>query len=92
MNYELEFTKAALRKFKKLDHVIRNQFVDQLEKVLMDPKIAKNKLRSVDAYKIKLRSVGYRLIYTVDDHRLIVRVVEVERRDQIYKGIKKLLS
>tara|TARA_R110002096_G_C14512211_1_gene716246 strand:+ start:349 stop:627 length:279 start_codon:yes stop_codon:yes gene_type:complete len=92
MSYELEFTKAALRKFNKLDHVIRNQFADQLEKVLKNPRIAKNKLRAVDAYKIKLRAVGYRLIYTVDGQKLVVRVVEVERRDQVYKGIQRLLS
>jgi mRNA interferase RelE/StbE len=35
-------------------------------------------------YKIKLRDKGYRLIYVVDDKRVVVLVVEIGRRDRIY--------
>ena len=38
-------------------------------------------------YKIKLRSAGYRLVYRVDDEKVIVTVVAVGRRDRnlVYK-------
>ena len=35
-------------------------------------------------YKIKLRAVGYRLVYEVIDDELVVIVIEVGRRDTIY--------
>ncbi|EHU1221806.1 type II toxin-antitoxin system RelE/ParE family toxin [Acinetobacter baumannii] len=62
MSYELEFSKTALKKFDKLNPQIAEQFIRKLEAILDNPKIPKNKLRgSVDLYKIKLKSAGYRL-------------------------------
>jgi mRNA interferase RelE/StbE len=34
-----------------------------------------------DCYKIKLRQIGYRLVYRVDDDVVFVTVVSVGRRD-----------
>jgi len=41
-----------------------------------------------DRYKIKLRSIGYRLVYEVLDGRLVVLVVAVGKRDKnaVYKA------
>ena len=40
-----------------------------------------------DCYKIKLRSVGYRLVYQVYDDRIVVAVIAVGHRDRghVYK-------
>ena len=38
---------------------------------------------------IKLRSVGYRLVYEVEDDAITVYVINVGRRDTIYKMLKK---
>lgn len=86
MTYELEFTKTALKKFDKLNPQIAEQLIRKLEAILENPKIPKSKLRgSVDLYKIKLKSAGYRLVYQVIDERIIVLVLDVDRRDTIYK-------
>lgn len=44
-----------------------------------------------DRYKIKLRGVGYRLVYEVHDAEVIVIVVAVGRRDRnaVYKAAQK---
>ncbi|OAV33457.1 hypothetical protein AO365_1790 [Moraxella catarrhalis] len=36
-------------------------------------------------YKIKLKTIGYRLLYEVIDNEVVVLVVAVGRRDKIYK-------
>lgn len=88
MTYELEFAKAALKKFDKLNPQIAEQFINKLEAILDNPKIPKNKLRgSSDLYKIKLRSAGYRLVYQVIDERVVILVLDVDRRDTIYKNM-----
>lgn len=88
MTYELEFARTALKKFDKLNPQIADQFIRKLEAILEDPKIPKNKLSgSVDLYKIKLRSAGYRLVYQVIDDRVVVLVLDVDRRDTIYKNM-----
>ena len=44
-----------------------------------------------DRYKIKLRSIGYRLVYEVRDAELIVLVIAVGRRDRdaVYRAAEK---
>lgn len=37
-----------------------------------------------DHYKIKLRSGGYRLVYQVQDEKLIVLVISVGKRERNY--------
>ena len=46
---------------------------------------------SKDRYKIKLRSAGYRLVYTVEDDRLVVLVIAIGRRDrsEVYEKAKR---
>jgi len=88
MIYELEFTKTALKKFDKLNPQIAEQFIRKLEALIENPKIPKNKLSgSVDLYKIKLRSAGYRLVYQVIDERVVILVIDVDKRDTIYKNM-----
>jgi len=42
-------------------------------------------------YKIKLRSVGYRLVYEVDRNEIVIYVITVGKRenDLIYKKVQK---
>jgi mRNA interferase RelE/StbE len=53
------------------------------------------KLRdSIDRYKIKLKSVGYRLVYEVRDKEIVVLVVAIGKRDRnaVYLAADKRLS
>lgn len=88
MTYELEFDPRALKEWKKLDASIRVQFKAKLEKILENPKLEVNRLHGLpNCYKIKLRNIGYRLVYQVQDKRLIVFVVAVGKRERkvVYK-------
>lgn len=90
MNYDLVFTESALKEFSKLNDEIKNQFKKKLINILENPKIPKNKLKGSNAanlYKIKLRTVGYRLLYEVIDDEVVVLVISVGRRDKIYKKL-----
>lgn len=88
MIYELEFEEKALKKFDKLNPQIAEQFINKLEAILENPKIPKSKLRgSSDLYKIKLKSAGYRLVYKVVDERIVVIVIDVGKRETIYKDM-----
>lgn len=81
--YELEFHELALKEWQKLDGSIKTQFVKALSKRLHSPHIPSSRLRGdlQNTYKIKLREVGYRLVYEVVDQRLVVIVIAIGRRD-----------
>ena len=81
--YELEFHELALKEWKKLDGSIKSQFLKILTNRLQEPHIPSAKLRGDlnNTYKIKLRDLGYRLVYEVIDQRLVVVVIAIGRRD-----------
>jgi mRNA interferase RelE/StbE len=89
MIYELAFLDSALKEWRKLDANTRDIFKARLEERLTSPHVPAAKLTgSRNRYKIKLRSVGYRLVYEVRDAQLVVVVIAVGRRDRnaVYKA------
>ena len=83
MTYELEFKKSALKEWKKLGATIQSQFKKKLTEILNNPHIESAKLSGGnDLYKIKLRQVGYRLVYEVNDDVITVTVISVGKRDK----------
>ena len=89
MTYELLFHPDALDEWGKLDKPVREQFRKKLAERLLEPHVPSAKLSGQKSrYKIKLRSVGYRLVYDVVDAQLIVIVVAVGKRERnaVYKA------
>jgi mRNA interferase RelE/StbE len=80
MSYKLKFLPSALKDWRKLDPHIQGQFKAHLERRLENSHVPASRLRGyTNYYKIKLRSVGYRLAYEVEDNEITVYVVNVGR-------------
>lgn len=80
--YRLIFKAEALREWKRLDSSVRAQFQKKLRERLSHPRVVAARLRELsDCYKIKLRKAGYRLIYSVDDDRVVVIVIAIGKRE-----------
>lgn len=81
--YALEFNAQALEEWGKLGSTIQLQFARKLKERLENPRVEADKLRDMpNCYKIKLRSIGYRLVYEVIDSRLVVTVIAVGKRER----------
>jgi len=81
--YSLAFKPSALKEWKKLAPAIRDQFKKKLAKRLDEPHVPADALSGLPGcYKIKLKSVGYRLVYQVEDGDILVTVVAVGRRER----------
>lgn len=92
MTYELAFLDVALKEWKKLDSNIQGQFKKKLAERLQNPRVPAAQLHSSkDRYKIKLKALGYRLVYEVRDGQLLVLVIAVGRRDRgsVYEAARK---
>ena len=80
--YSLAFVPQALKEWKKLDPHTRQLFKTRLIERLVLPRVASAQQRGhPNRYKIKLRALGYRLVYEVRDLEVLVVVVAVGRRD-----------
>jgi mRNA interferase RelE/StbE len=92
MIYELAFLDEALKEWRRLDNATREQFKSKLAERLDNPKVPSARLHGAkDRYKIKLRNAGYRLVYEVKNHELLVLVVAVGKRErnEIYKAAER---
>lgn len=83
MTYKLEFLPSALKEWGKLGHTVREQIKKKLGERLEAPKLKADALRDMPGhFKIKLRASGYRLVYRVEDERVVVVVVSVGKRER----------
>ncbi len=92
MSYSLKFKEEALKEWGKLDSSLRAQFKKKLAERLRNPRVPAAKLSGQkDRFKIKLRNVGYRLVYEVRDTELVVVVVAIGKRERnaVYKAAAK---
>ena len=88
--YRLFFLPVALQEWKALDGSVRENLKKLLAKRLDNPHVPGGELHGElnRCYKIKLKKQGVRLVYEVEDDRLIVMVLAVDRREDnlVYKS------
>ena len=92
MSYKLAFRQDAKKEWDALAPSVKEQFKKKLVERLENPRIPSSKLSGVkDRYKIKLRQVGFRLVYEVKDEIVTVVVVAVGKRERnaVYKMAMK---
>lgn len=93
MTYELKFVPSAKKEWDKLDNSIKQMFKKAIAKRLVNPYVPAAKLKNlpIECYKIKLRTIGYRLIYMVEDGELVLLVLTINRRDAVYEKLHELI-
>lgn len=94
MSYKLRFHELALAEWKKLDGSVREPLKKKLVERLDNPRIPAAALSGMaDCYKIKLKRIGYRLVYRVDDNVVFVTVIAVGKRDKqkVYEAAQSRL-
>lgn len=87
--YRLRFHVLALKEWQQLDANVREPFKKKLAERLEVPRVPSAALHGMpDCYKIKLHSVGYRLVYRVDKSDIFVTVIATGKRDKskIYRS------
>ncbi len=85
MTHKLFFLPQARAEWEQLDGSLKKLFKNALAKRLVTPRVPGAQLRAplIDCYKIKLRGIGYRLVYLVRDDSEVPNIVvlTVGRRD-----------
>ena len=81
--YCIEIARDALRTLSKLDKPVRRRIQAAIDRLGEDPRPAGAvALRSMHGY-LRLRVGDYRIIYEVQDHRLLVLIVELGHRREV---------
>jgi mRNA interferase RelE/StbE len=89
MSYKLFFIRQSKKEWDKLPEPIKGLFKKKLVQRLENPHVPKDRLHGLqNCYKIKLRDLGYRLVYRVEDKEVVVTVVAVGKRDKMEVYLK----
>ncbi len=81
--YEINFTDKAKKQFLKLDRVAQERIGSVLERIKIRPEDFVEKLIGESGYKLRIGD--YRLIVDIDQNKLIILVLKLGHRKNIYK-------
>lgn len=86
MVYEVGFKPAALRQLRKLDANIQISILTEIESLADDPRPSDcKKLKGeTDLYRIRV-SGTYRVVYKIQDKQLLVTVIKLGHRRDVYR-------
>ena len=84
MTYKVEFSPAAKRAFDKLPKDIQRSLAAMIGDLMEQPRPRQSiKMTGHDLYRI--RSGDYRLIYRIEDDKLVVLIVTIGHRREVYR-------
>ncbi len=82
--YAIEFRPAALRELRKIDRSTQPRIRGAIALLAQDPRPpASRQLRGRVGYRLRVGE--YRIIYTIDDGVLLIVVVTIGHRREVYQ-------
>lgn len=84
-NFELQFKKSVAKDLRKIPSLDVKRILKRIQALADDPRpVACEKLSVQERYRI--RQGVYRIIYEIQDQKLIVMVVKIGHRREVYRG------
>ena len=87
MAYKVSMLPAALRQLADLPRADQRRISDKIERLSEDARPPGIKRLQGKREYLRLRSGDYRIIYTVDDDRLGILIVEIGHRREVYRAL-----
>ncbi|MHC5676487.1 type II toxin-antitoxin system RelE family toxin [Nostoc sp.] len=85
MIYEVKFTKGARKMFRKLSQELQDRIQTKIDDLAIEPRPNGVKKLKGEENSYRIRVGDYRVIYDIFDDVLLVSVVEVGHRSEVYK-------
>lgn len=82
--YNIEIKKSAVKEIKKLPPKDLKRILNAIEKLADDPHPQNSKKLSAQE-KYRLRVGDYRILYSIEDDRLVIVIVKVGHRREVYR-------
>lgn len=86
--YKLYFLTSAKKEFKKLDTIAQKLIKEKLLILSQNPESVKNNikpLKGIHKGKFRFRVNNYRIIIKKEDDKLIITIISIRHRKDIYK-------
>lgn len=85
MLYQIEFSRLADRQFRSLPSQIQQRLKSRIDALATTPRPHGSEKLSGQEQFYRIRVGDYRIVYAVEDDRLLVLVVKVGHRREVYR-------
>ena len=89
MAYRIEFAPRADRQFRALERSLQVRLRRRIDSLAENPRPQGIKKLAGEENFYRLRVGDYRIIYQIQEKRLIVLVVGVGHRAEVYRGLRR---
>jgi len=86
VTYRVEFTPAAARQVRKLSKVVQQRLRTALDRLAEDPRPAGARALQGRPGRLRIRVGDHRVIYSVSDDVVLVLVLSVGHRRDVYRA------
>ncbi len=80
--YEIIFSQTARNQFKKLERIVQERIIKTLERIRVRPEDYVRRLVNDPGYRLRIGD--YRVILDIDKSKLLILVIKVGHRKNIY--------
>lgn len=85
MIYKVEFSNSATKQFNKLSPQLQYRIQNKIDELVIEPRPNGVKKLQGDDNSYRIRVGDYRVIYQIEDDVLLVTVIKVKHRNEVYK-------
>jgi mRNA interferase RelE/StbE len=83
VRYKIEILRSAQKQLSKIQHQQQNQIIENIRKLSENPRpLCCKKLSGRPAWRIRIGD--YRVIYEINDQRLLVLIITIGHRKDVY--------
>lgn len=85
MRYEIRYAQSALKSLRKLDRGIARRILSAIDALALDPRPHGCKHLTGGSGEMRIRSGDYRVIYDVNDGEVVILVLAIGHRREVYR-------
>jgi mRNA interferase RelE/StbE len=85
MPYTIDFAPSARRDLKKLERPVQRRVIEKAQSLQNNPRAPGTEKLEGGGDFYRVRTGDYRIVYTISDRKLIVLVVKIGNRKDVYR-------
>lgn len=85
--YKIEWKQSARRELKKLPKKVITKIVESVEKLATEPLPVDSRKLSGSNFTYRIRVGDYRIVYSVYSSALVIEIIRVGHRKDVYRGL-----
>ena len=83
-SYEVEFTNSSLKELKKLPKPLTVRITKAIDKLSLNPR-AGSVRQMVGTKAWRLRVGDYRVVYDINERKLVILIIRIRHRKDVYR-------